>query len=89
MSKTSITFEHACEQIEKASAIILDESALSYPEIDDDNKEIIINYSDDDGDQVSYVFDETDEYMINDGAIIIKKPNESFRIDLLTMVKAV
>ena len=86
--KLSISFERACTLIEGATAILLDHDALSFPEVDDKNKEIIVNYCDE-GNDVSRVFDDTDDYMINENHnIIVTKPNAKYCITLLTTKKA-
>jgi hypothetical protein len=92
MSRILITFEHACEIVQKSLACIVDGNALSYAVINEDsdgNDCIEVNWHDDDGLNEN-TFGKDDKYFISDdGCLIIhpKKMKVSYSLQFLKIVK--
>lgn len=92
MPNTPITFEKACQIVQKATACIVDGNALAYPVINEDcdgDDCIEVNWNEEDGLNEN-TFDRDDKYFISDdGCLIIHHQNmrEPYSLQFLEITK--
>jgi hypothetical protein len=90
MSNTPITFEHACEIVQGATACIFDFNELSYPCVNEDCDGfdcIEINYHTEDG-LTENTFDSDDKYFLSDiGNLVIHQGKHAYTIQTLTITQ--
>lgn len=92
----TITFPEFCQIINNATAVILDNNALSYPYVEsyeEDDGEMFydrveINYeSDGDSYENSFYSDDTVATILDDGSIKVRCGDDFYNIIVLTMEK--
>jgi hypothetical protein len=87
----TITFPEFCQIMENASAVILDNNALSYPAVNNDDEDdmyVEINYTDDyDTYEHTFYADDTSATILDDGSIKLHCNDEFYNVIVLQMQK--
>ena len=95
-TKETISLKYACMLLDDASAVIINDTALTYPAVETltdepDNEFFYVSWTDDAGYEykVTAVEENNQEVLIENGSLIfIDNEGESFKVTLLNVFRA-